>query len=56
MSVPDVQRFANSVPVESRVVVFEDAPQSFFDRRAAEYADYCQTAWREIRAFVDPSA
>ena len=33
--------------------VYDGAPHSFFDRTAAEWADYCQDAWRRILSFVE---
>lgn len=41
--------------IEHRTVVYEDAPHSFFDRRAAEYADESEAAWREVLEFIGPS-
>ena len=54
--VADVQALAERVPVDARVVVFDGAPHSFFDRTAPEHADECARAWREIRAFVGGTA
>ena len=51
--VPDVQALADRVPVDARLVVFDGAPHSFFDRTAPEHADACVRAWGEIRTFVD---
>jgi carboxymethylenebutenolidase len=39
--------------VEHRIVTYEGAPHSFFDRKAAEYADASAAAWDEISRFVD---
>lgn len=35
-----------------RIVTYAGAPHSFFDRKAAEYADASAAAWSEILAFV----
>ena len=39
--------------VEHRIVTYEGAPHSFFDRKAAEFADASAAAWDEISRFVD---
>jgi carboxymethylenebutenolidase len=38
--------------VGHRVVTYPDAPHSFFDRKAAEFADASAAAWAETLAFV----
>jgi carboxymethylenebutenolidase len=38
--------------VEHRSVVYPDAPHSFFDRKAADFADASDAAWREMLAFM----
>jgi carboxymethylenebutenolidase len=38
--------------VEHRSVVYDDAPHSFFDRKAAEHADASADAWRQILSFM----
>ena len=37
--------------VEHRLVTYDGAPHSFFDRKADEYADASAAAWEEIVAF-----
>jgi carboxymethylenebutenolidase len=43
----------NAAGVEHRIVTYEGAPHSFFDRKAAEFADASAAAWEEISRFVD---
>jgi carboxymethylenebutenolidase len=38
--------------VQHRSVTYPDAPHSFFDRRAAEFADASGDAWRQMLDFV----
>lgn len=38
--------------VEHRTVVYEDAPHSFFDRKAADHASASAAAWDEILRFM----
>jgi carboxymethylenebutenolidase len=38
--------------VDHRVVTYPDAPHSFFDRKATEYAAESAAAWDEIVAFI----
>jgi carboxymethylenebutenolidase len=39
--------------VDQRLVSYPDAPHSFFDRKAADYAEASEGAWAEILAFID---
>jgi carboxymethylenebutenolidase len=39
--------------VDQRLVIYPGAPHSFFDRKAAEFADASGQAWAEILAFID---
>jgi carboxymethylenebutenolidase len=38
--------------VEHRTIVYPGAPHSFFDRKAADYADASEAAWNETLAFI----
>ncbi len=38
--------------VDHRVITYPGAPHSFFDRKAAEYADASAAAWNETLAFI----
>jgi carboxymethylenebutenolidase len=38
--------------VDHRLVSYEDAPHSFFDRKAAEYASASDAAWTEVLTFI----
>jgi carboxymethylenebutenolidase len=38
--------------VEHRIVVYDGAPHSFFDRKAAEFAEASSAAWEEVLAFI----
>lgn len=49
------QQFADQVRghgVEAEVVVYPDAPHSFFDRTFAEHQEACDDAWRQILEFT----
>jgi carboxymethylenebutenolidase len=35
-----------------RMVVYEDAPHSFFDRRFEDHREACEDSWRQILSFV----
>jgi carboxymethylenebutenolidase len=39
--------------VEHRLVIYPGAPHSFFDRKAADYAEASEQAWAEVLAFID---
>jgi carboxymethylenebutenolidase len=47
------ERALDSSGVEHRTVVYEGAPHSFFDRKAADHADASAAAWDEILRFMD---
>jgi carboxymethylenebutenolidase len=38
--------------VDHRMITYPDAPHSFFDRKAAEFADESAAAWAETLAFI----
>ena len=38
--------------VEHRTIVYDEAPHSFFDRKADQYADASTGAWREMLEFM----
>ncbi len=38
--------------VDHRVVSYPDAPHSFFDRKAADFADASEAAWTEVLGFI----
>ncbi|MGH2455798.1 MAG: dienelactone hydrolase family protein [Candidatus Limnocylindria bacterium] len=42
--------------VEHRSVVYPGAPHSFFDRRARDFAEASDDAWREMLDFIGPAA
>jgi carboxymethylenebutenolidase len=39
--------------VDQRLIIYPGAPHSFFDRKAADYAEASEGAWGEILAFID---
>jgi carboxymethylenebutenolidase len=42
--------------IEHRIVVYPDAPHSFFDRKMSEHAEACRDAWARVLGFVDSLA
>src|SRR6266487_2499786 len=38
--------------VEHEIVVYPDAPHSFFDRRSADFAEASSDAWRRVLGFI----
>jgi carboxymethylenebutenolidase len=40
--------------VEHEIVVYPDAPHSFFDRAFDQYRDECDDAWRRVLDFIRP--
>ncbi len=39
--------------VTNRIVVYPEAPHSFFDRTMTQHADICRDAWARVLGFVD---
>ena len=49
-------RALDGAGIEHRIVVYPDAPHSFFDRKMTEHADACRDAWTRVLGFVDSLA
>ncbi len=49
-------RALDEAGIEHRIVVYPDAPHSFFDRKMTEHADACRDAWARVLGFVDSLA
>jgi carboxymethylenebutenolidase len=45
-------RALEAAGIEHRTVVYDGAPHSFFDRKATEFADASEAAWREMLEFM----
>ena len=48
----EFERALEASSVEHRTIVYEEAPHSFFDRKADEFADASDGAWREMLGFM----
>ena len=46
------ERALTDAGLEHRLVTYDGAPHSFFDRKAAEFADASAAAWDEVQAFI----
>ncbi|HEX2222377.1 MAG TPA: dienelactone hydrolase family protein [Candidatus Limnocylindria bacterium] len=55
-AVATFDRALDAAGVRRRTVVYEGAPHSFFDRRAAEHAEASTDAWRQVLDFAGVSA
>jgi carboxymethylenebutenolidase len=54
--VADVEAYDRALDeagVEHRIVVYPDAPHSFFDRKMSEHAEICRDAWAGVLGFID---
>lgn len=49
-------RALDAAGIEHRIVVYPDAPHSFFDRSMSEHAEACRDAWARVLGFVDSLA
>jgi carboxymethylenebutenolidase len=50
--VDSFDRALGAAGVEHRIVVYEGAPHSFFDRKHEEFADASSAAWDEVLGFI----
>lgn len=48
----EFDRALDDAGVEHRSIVYENAPHSFFDRKAADFAEASADAWRQVLAFM----
>ena len=46
------RRGLTGVGIENRILRYEGAPHSFFDRQAADHAEASDAAWSEVQEFV----
>ena len=46
-------RALEAAGIEHRIVVYPDAPHSFFDRSMSEHGEACRDAWARVLGFVD---
>jgi carboxymethylenebutenolidase len=51
--VESYDRALDEAGVEHRIVVYPDAPHSFFDRKMTEHAEICRDAWASVLGFID---
>ena len=45
-------RALDGAGIEHRTITYPDAPHSFFDRKASEFADASADAWRQVLGFM----
>jgi carboxymethylenebutenolidase len=50
------ERGLDEAGVDHRIVTYPDAPHSFFDRKAADFAEASAAAWDEILGFIERHA
>lgn len=50
--VHELDRNLDQAGVEHQIVIYEGAPHSFFDRRAAQYAEASSDAWEKMLTFI----
>jgi carboxymethylenebutenolidase len=46
-------RALDAAGIEHQMIVYPDAPHSFFDRSMSEHAETCRDAWARVLGFVD---
>jgi len=49
-------RALTDADVDHRIVTYEDAPHSFFDRKQEDYSAESAAAWEEVLSFVRTNA
>ena len=50
--VEQVREWEGALRAEKEIVIYPDAPHSFFDRKFEEYAEACEDAWRRVLRFL----
>jgi carboxymethylenebutenolidase len=55
-AVKDFDEKLDATGVEHKVIIYEGAPHSFFDKRFAEYADASTQSWHQMLDFVKAHA
>src|SRR4051812_3026572 len=50
--VEQVREWERGLQTEKEIVVYPDAPHSFFDRKYEQYAEACEDAWRRVLGFL----
>lgn len=50
--VHELETKLNEAGVKNTITIYDGAPHSFFDRRAADYADASADAWQQILTFI----
>ena len=59
ISVEAIARFEHGLAergVDHRIVTYPDAPHSFFDRKATDFASESAAAWQEVMGFIEAQA
>ena len=51
-AVAELEAALTAAAVEHEIVTYPDAPHSFFDRKAAEFADAAADSWKRSLAFI----
>jgi carboxymethylenebutenolidase len=51
--VHELEKRLNSAGVENTIVIYPNAPHSFFDRRATDHAEASSDAWHRIFHFIE---
>jgi carboxymethylenebutenolidase len=51
--VHELEKKLQSTGVENTIVIYPNAPHSFFDRRATDYADASADAWHRVFHFIE---
>lgn len=52
-AIDEFGRALSTAGVENELITYPGAPHSFFDRKAAEYAEASSDAWRRVLEFVE---
>lgn len=51
-AVEELEQKLNKAGIENTIITYPDAPHSFFDRRAEQYAEASADAWKQVLNFI----
>lgn len=51
-NVEEFDKKLDNTGVEHKIIIYPEAPHSFFDRRSADFADASADAWKQVLGFI----
>ncbi|HEU5199709.1 MAG TPA: dienelactone hydrolase family protein, partial [Ktedonobacterales bacterium] len=51
-NVEEFDKKLDNTGVEHKIIIYPEAPHSFFDRRSADFAEASADAWKQVLGFI----